>query len=158
MPLQYFSMCDAVEYLLDGEPQVSCFGGPGVQLPVRKRGGAISFYRWGALRREYFPDDGRPGWGAQFPETGWAPLDQVRAGHWARVEPKPVRILAARFMRMSPWQTPCWFSLAPGQFIQGLLARIGYHTRVYVVTVEPPPEHAEKWGEWPRIVAAPAPQ
>jgi hypothetical protein len=151
-------MCDGIEYLIDGEPQLSYFGEPGAQLAVRKPGGAIAFYRWGALHPEYFAQDRVPGWGAQFPPTGWAPLDEVRAGGWARLEPKPVRILASRFLRIDRWQQPRWFPLEPGHFIQGLSASIGRHERVYVVTVAPPARYAEEWSEWPRIVRAGGPK
>jgi len=47
---------------------------------------------------------------------------------------------------------PVYFALKAGEFIQGLLASIGSHERVYVVTVPPPAEHADRWPEWPRIV------
>ena len=93
------------------------------------------------------------GWGAKFPETGSAPLEEIRAGKWARFEPKPVRILAARFLQVDSWEVPHYFALKPGEFIQGLLAHIApYHKRVYVVTKPLPAEHASEQWEWPRII------
>ena len=92
--------------------------------------------------------------GAKFPETGWAPLEEIRAGKWARLEPRPVRIFAARFLQVNSWQVPCYFALQPGEFIQGLLAHISPRKRVYVVTVPAPAGHAGEWAEWPRVVQA----
>ena len=44
---------------------------------------------------------------------------------------------------MNSWQVPCYFALKAGEFIQGLLAHIeSHHTRVYLVTVPLPAEHA----------------
>ena len=42
--------------------------------------------------------------------------------------------------------------MRPGEFIQGLLAQISFHRRVYVVTMPPPAPHTEEWQEWPRII------
>jgi hypothetical protein len=65
-----------------------------------------------------------------------------------------VRILAARFVQANEWQAPCYFALTAGEFIQGLLATITRHKRVYVVTVPLPAEHAGEVWQWPRIVGA----
>jgi hypothetical protein len=146
-------MCDAVEYFLGGERKTSYFSTPNAELPVVHRGGAISFYRWGALGAAYIARDNIAGWGAKFPETGWALLEEIRAGKWTWLEPKAVRILCSRFVRVDAWQVPRYFELKPRQFIQGLLAHINpYHKRVYVVTVPAPPSYAHGWPDWPRIV------
>ena len=123
-------------------------------MPIRQRGGVIALYRWGARGSTYFAADNLTGWSARFPEGGWASLEEIRAGKWAWLEPRPVRILAARFIRVNSWQVPCYFSLQLGEFIQGLLASITHHKRVYVATVPAPAEHAEQWAEWPKIVSA----
>jgi hypothetical protein len=47
---------------------------------------------------------------------------------------------------------PVRFLLKPGEFIQGLLASISFHERVYVVTVPSAAEYADRWSEWPRLV------
>ena len=92
--------------------------------------------------------------GLKFPETGCAPLASRRAGEWEKFEPRPVRITATRFVCFDPaWETDRYFTLTPGEFIQGLLARINLNTRVYVVTVAPPVEYAE-FQRWPRVVRA----
>jgi len=50
---------------------------------------------------------------------------------------------------------PVYFPLQPGAFIQGLLAAIESHERVYVVTIPNAAEYAERWPEWPRIAFRP---
>jgi hypothetical protein len=164
MLIQFTGMCDAIEFFLDGKPFEVAYGEGKVDLPVRERGGRIAFYRWGALGREYVACDNKPGWGAKFPETGWAPIEEVRAHAWAKVEPRPVKIMASRFRITDRWDVERWFDLAPGQFIQGLLATLGLDKRVYVVTVPLPDRLASDVTEfttWPRIIrgkrpAAPA--
>ena len=146
-------MCDGIEYFLDGERKTAAYGhSTDEQLPVRARGGAIVFYRWGVLGKVYFADDNLPGWGLKFPETAWASLASIRGGEWAKFEPRPVRIFASRFVCFDPaWEQPRYFALKPGEFIQGLLARINHNARVYVVTVPPPAEYAD-FQRWPRVV------
>ncbi len=147
-------MCDSIEYFLDEERYVAQFGEPGIQLPIRSRGGRIDFYRWGAVGPDYITLDNRPGWAAKFPETNCAPLCEVRAGTWNRMAPQPVRIVAARFCLVDSWQVEHWYSLGPGEFIQGLLAKLGPERRVYVVTTDAPAEQADFFSEgWPRIVS-----
>lgn len=94
------------------------------------------------------------GWGAKFPETGWAPREEIKEHKRARLKPPPVRIFAARFIQVDAWQVPGYFPLKAGEFIQGLLATISHHQRVYVVTVPLPAEHAGEAWVWPRIVRA----
>jgi hypothetical protein len=94
--------------------------------------------------------------GAKFPETGWAPLEEIRAGKWNWLEPRPVRIFTARFLQVNSWQMPCYFPLKPGEFIQGLRTHIPpHHYCLYVVTVPLPAEHVAGRWQWPRIVALP---
>ena len=47
---------------------------------------------------------------------------------------------------------PVYYPLKAGEFIQGLLASIGHHERVYVVTVPSAAEYADRWPEWPRTI------
>ena len=111
----------------------------------------------GCLGPDYVTLDNAPGWGAKFPQTGWAPLEDVRAQKWARVEPRPVKIIASRFMITDKWSVERWFDLRPRQFIQGLLATLGADKRVYVVTVPVPGRYGDDVAErtvWPRIVTA----
>ena len=149
-------MCEAIEFYLDGRRFEVSYGEVQSELPVRERRGRIAFYRWGALGAQYVAADNRPGWGAKFPETGWAPLLEVRDNAWYKVEPRPVKILASRFMILDRWGLDRWFPLDVGQFIQGLLATLGPDRRVYVVTVPVPQRLGAELSEravWPRIVA-----
>ena len=147
-------MCIGIEYFIDGERQTVYFDSKVPELPVLGHGAGLGFYRWGVRGPTYHLSDNTPGWLQKFPETGWAPLAEIRAGKWERYEPQPVRIIASRFIQVNSWLVPCYFSLEPGEFIQGLLATITHDHRVYVVTVPAPPQHAEEqWNSF-RIVRA----
>jgi hypothetical protein len=50
---------------------------------------------------------------------------------------------------------PRYFPLKSGEFIQGLLATIAHHWRVYVVTVPLPAEHEGEAWQWPRLIGTP---
>lgn len=147
-------MCIGIEYFLEGERRCVYYDSPAPDLPVRLPGGVIGSYRWGARSPKFYEGGNVAGWGAKFPETGYAPLDEIRADKWAWLEPRPVRIFAARFIQVNAWSVPCYFALNVGEFIQGLLASISHHRRVYVVTVPSPPEHAHERWHWPRIISS----
>lgn len=149
-------MCVGIEYFRDGEQITVHFDSEAAELPVRVRGGFIAFYRWGARHAAYISADNIGGHVRKFPETGWLSLESIRAGQWDTFEPRPVRILASRFICVSSWQVPCYFALKPGEFIQGMLATITPYRRVYVVTVPPPVEYADEWEDWPRIISTSA--
>jgi hypothetical protein len=83
---------------------------------------------------------------------GRATRESVLSGAWERFEPRPVRVVASRFMLADAQLGPIFFSLRRGEFIQGLLAQTGAQRRLYIVTVDAPPEQRERWREWPRIV------
>ncbi len=114
------------------------------------RGGAIRFYRWGARSAQYFSPDNLGGYAAKFPETCCAALADVRAGKWTAYGPRPVRIIASRIIQIDRMIGPVYFQLKAGEFIQGFLASIGSHERVYVVTVPAWAEYVDRWPEWPR--------
>ena len=63
-----------------------------------------------------------------------------------------MRIVASRVIQLDRMIGPVHFALKPGEFIQGLLASIGSHVRVYVVTVPSAAEYADRWPEWARII------
>ena len=48
---------------------------------------------------------------------------------------------------------PVYFPVKSGAFIQGLLASIGDHQHVCVVTVPSAAEYAGRWAEWPRVMS-----
>ena len=71
-----------IEYTRDGERLAVYFDSDNPELPVRERGGAIRFYRWGARSAQYFSPDNLGGYAANFPETCCASLTDIRAGKW----------------------------------------------------------------------------
>lgn len=150
-------MCHGIEYVRDDERVVVYFDLERAELPVRKRSGAVEFLPWGARDDRYLAYDNTPGYLLKFPVGGWAPRDAIRSGAWQKFEPLPVRVVASRFVLVDGQLGPVFFALKPGEYIQGLLARSGAQRRVYVVTVDPPAEHANKWQLWPRIVKAGSP-
>ena len=145
-------MCHAIEYIRDGEAVIVYFDVQGAELPVRKRSGAVEFVTWGARGDRYMSDDNTPGYLLKFPVGGWASHESIRAGAWQKFEPRPVRIVASRFIYVDGQLGAIFFALKRGEYIQGLLAETAAQRRVYVVTVPAPPEHAHKWESWPRIV------
>jgi hypothetical protein len=61
--------------------------------------------------------------------------------------------MASRFvLNHAQLGPPRFFALGRGEYIQGLLAQAALQRRVYVVTVPPPPEHADQLDEWPRVI------
>lgn len=145
-------MCHGIEYVLEDERVVVYFDVLGAELPIRKRSGAVDFVRWGARGDRYLADDNTPGYLLKFPLGGFASRESIQKGAWQKFEPKPVRIVASRFVFDDARLGPRFFALARGEYIQGLLAVSGTHRRVYVVTVAPPAEHEEAFETWPRVV------
>ena len=96
--------------------------------------------------------DNEPGYLGSWPDTGWAPLDTIRAGTWNRLDPQPVKICVARFCIVDRWDVPLWYPLQRGQYLQGLLATLRGQKRVYVVAVAPPEGVELAIEMWPRIV------
>ena len=142
-------MCHRIEYFLEGERVLVYFDAAHAELPVRKRSGAIEFVTWGARGERYLSDDNTPGYLLKFPVGGWAAGVHTcrRVG---KVQPRPVRIVASRFVFNHAQLGPLFFALGRGEYIQGLLAQAALQRRVYVVTVPAPPEHADRLDEWPR--------
>ena len=147
-------MCHGIEYVRDDERVVVYFDLERAELPVRKKSGAVQFLPWGARGDSYLIRDNTPGYLLKFPVGGWASRDSIREGAWQKFEPVPVRIAASRFVLVDGQLGPVFFALEPGEYIQGLLARTAGQRRVYVVTIDPPGEHAARWQFWPRIVRA----
>lgn len=136
-------MCGAAKYRHHGRTVTARFPDPGAALPVILRSGDQALLPWG--RREAQQGDLPPG--------GWARLDSIRAGRWARYAPRPVRLAVEEFMEKDAAGRAHWYPLAPGRWIQGLVATRGEERRVYVVTIVPS-EEAQRavHNRWPRIV------
>ena len=146
-------MCEAVEFEYLGERIVATANAEGSRLPVRLRNGTFLLVPWGAQKRR-FPDmkrDERIEW----PDTPCLDLEQIRRGLFADCGPRPVRIVARRFLativKAPGAEMDQWIPLDPGQFIQGCYFRRGRERAVYVVTVPPPTEHGVIT-PWPRVV------
>jgi hypothetical protein len=73
-----------------------------------------------------------PGTPRNFPEESCARLSNIRANKWASYEPRPVRILASRFIQLDPMIGPVYFPLKRGDFIKDLFASISDNYRVYI--------------------------
>lgn len=145
-------MCVGVEFFQNDEPQRVYVTHAHARLPVRLRGGRVVMMLWGA--RANVPgveDDTGPGHMKTWPEGGWAPLDDVRAGKWGRFDPKPVKIAVNRFVVIGNDHVSRWTYLRRGQYLQGLVAQAGNERRVYVVTVHPP--EGVPGAVWPRVVS-----
>lgn len=137
-------MCGGVYYTYEGREIRVYFPNPEARLPVLGRQGAVRLLPWGRRREQ-------PG---RLPPGGWARLDSIHEGRWARWSPVPVKLPVSRFMEKDVEGTSHWFDLAPGQWIQGLVACDGNEQRVYVVTVVPEHEQAVH-DRWPRILGDP---
>jgi putative SOS response-associated peptidase YedK len=123
-------------------------------LPVLARDGSVVRMRWGARNEESAPEGGGPRW----PKGGWARLESVKTGRWKQFDPQPVKIPAKAYMEKDGEGRSHWFRLEPGEYIQGLVARIGDERRIYVVTIGTPAEFAHIHDRWPRIVGGDGPK
>lgn len=110
------------------------------------RSGNTKLFEWGRREKE----DGH------LPATGWARMDSIQDGKWARYHPRPVRIIVDRYMEKDNDRNSHWFKLEPGYYIEGLLTQVGDERRVYVITEPPPAYLAEIRNRWPRIKYDPA--
>lgn len=136
-------MCGGVEiagrYTNTGQPVRVYFPNPKAALPVLLADGIVEWVAWGRRREQ-------PG---KLPATGWARVDSITAGKWARYQPREVCIPAERFMEKDPARQSHWFDLKPGQAIEGLLLEAPEERRVYVVTSDPPAGLEWVHDRWP---------
>jgi len=112
-------------------------------------------YPWGAVGAVPRVHDEEPGNLYKWPEGGHVRLEAVKGGAWWQFAPRPVKLAVAGFLihnYSSGVGIEQWVKLRPGQFIQGALCQKYADCRVYVVTVDPPPEYSGVTVPWPRIV------
>nr|VFJ46771.1 MAG: hypothetical protein BECKDK2373B_GA0170837_101423 [Candidatus Kentron sp. DK] len=133
-------MCGGVSYKDNGEHIKVYFPVPHAALPVLRKDRATHRIIWGRRREEK----------NHFPAGGWARRESILRGVWDDYRPVPVKIAVDAFMEKDADRVSHWFDLAPGQYVQGLLAKQGTEERVYVVTIEP--EDRSIHNRWPRIV------
>ena len=147
-------MCSGIEIMHEGKRTKVYFPNPKAALPARKQGGGHVMLPWGARGVEYAlgpaaPEPARRKW----PQGGWARLESIEAGRWDTCSPLPARIPAFAYMEKDANEARHWFDLEPGQFIQGLVAKLLGERRIYVVTIPAPPQFAQIHDRWPRIVS-----
>ena len=114
-------MCGGIEY----QDQKIYFPQPGASLPVRLRDGNVTWIAWGRRKDEAI---------GKFPNGGWARLNSIKSGKWKPWHPRPVLIVANRFMEKDQNNESHWIPLDTSMVIQGLLAERNNELRVYVVT------------------------
>lgn len=131
-------MCSGIEH----EDQLHLWKDPDVRLPVLCRDGSVEWLLWG--QRHGVPGD--------FVQGPCARLESVREGRWNRYAPRPVKIPLTRFMERDQRNRPCWVAVAPDQCLQGLIAHHGDDRRIYVVTVDAPPDSPHGQPRQPRLI------
>lgn len=142
-------MCAGVEIEVgEKKPRRIYFPVPTAALPVLMKDGSMMSLPWGARNEER----GGDGKGLRWPKGGWARHESVKTGKWRAFDPQPAKIAARSYMEKDGEGVSHWFTLEPGQYIQGLVATVGEERRVYVVTVGAPPQFAHIHDRWPRIV------
>ena len=135
-------MCGGVYYTHLNQDIRVYFPNPKAVLPVKTRSGAVELLPWGRRKEQK----------GALPLGGWARLDYIYTGRWDRWFPVPVKLPIKQFMEKDLEGHTRWYDLTRGQWIQGLVARINYEPRVYVVTVEPELADAVH-DRWPRLIS-----
>ena len=135
-------MCGGVYYTHLNQDIRVYFPNPKAVLPVKTRSGAVELLPWGRRKEQK----------GALPLGGWARLDSIYTGRWDRWFPVPVKLPIKQFMEKDLEGHTHWYDLTRGQWIQGLVARINYEQRVYVVTVEPELADAVH-DRWPRLIS-----
>lgn len=117
------------------------FANPKAMLPARLASGEIKLLSWGRRKSQT----------GELPLGGWANLQTIYKGRWDIYIPKPVRLPIIKFMEKDFEGNTYWYDIMPGQWIQGLVAREGVETRLYIVTITPE-LHNNCHDRWPRIM------
>ncbi len=110
---------------------------------MRLRDGSVTWIAWGRRKDEAT---------GKFPIGGWARLNSIKSGRWKPWHLRPVLIATNQFMEKDHDNQSRWIELDKRMVIQELLAERDKETRVYVVTIDTPPEYAWIHDRWPRLV------
>jgi putative SOS response-associated peptidase YedK len=138
-------MCGGARYTdKNGKEWKVYFPSPKAALPVLKKDGEVEWVTWGKRKEE---ED------RTFAPGGWARLDSINAGKWARFHPKPVLLPLQSFMEKDHERQSHWIDVPDGEAVQGLLASHDSEARVYVVTTDTPEEYSWVHDRWPRLVS-----
>ena len=135
-------MCGGVHFDYQGEVYKSFFPNPYANLPVIKRDGVIELLPWGRRKEQ-------PG---NLPLGGWARLDSIYGGRWDKYFPVSVKIPVLRFMEKDYEGRSHWYDLIETKCLQGLIAKDGNETRIYVVTIEATFPDSEIHDRSPRVI------
>ena len=133
-------MSYAVTYSFNNEEMKTYFTNPKGCLPVLRKNRSIALVTWGRHKLE----------AGNLPLGGWARSETVKSGRWDKYFPKPVKLPLTSFMEKDIEGRSVWFTLTPGQWVQGLLARYDDELRVYIVTMTPEREDA-LFERWPKM-------
>lgn len=145
-------MCEAVEYSYNGQRVVATADAFKSRLPVLLRGGAVLMIPWGAQGKTFHGS--RRETQVIWPDEPCVPLATIKAGAWADLAPRPVRLPVTRFFvfrRLDSVTLDHWVTLGPGETLQGALLSCASERAAYVVTVDPP-AHLTVLSPWPRIL------
>lgn len=137
-------MPEAMVFSYQNKIHTVYFHQTGAMLPVKLKNGECRLVPWGRRERE----------NSDMPLGGWARLSALRdekETKWNGYFPKPVQILADKFMEKDFEGKSCWYEITKGKCIQGLLARQGDEYRVYIVTVDPE-DLMNCHYRWPHVV------
>ncbi len=139
------TMCRAVRYRFAEKDWEVAFSNRDARLPMLLKSGESILMSWGRRPREK----------GSLPIGGWAKREHVQGGRWDKYLPKPVKIPASAFREQDVVGNHHWFEITRGKYLQGLIATDDQKDRrIYVVTIEPPPEEME-YEQWPRVVSVP---
>lgn len=142
-------MCGGVEAREADKIWRIYFPNPKAALPVLlEDSGQRDWITWGRRREQ-------PGYG---PEGGWARLNSVEAGSWAKYHPRRGFGMVQRFMEKEGQpgeknRASHWFDVPDGQALECLVIGEGEQRRVYVVTTTPPTELAWIHDRWPLLTS-----
>lgn len=140
-------MCGGVEAREADKVWKIYFPSPKAAIPVLlEDSGQLDWICWG--RRDNEP--------SHEPRGGWARLESIQAGMWAKYHPRRGFGLVQRFMEKEGQpgdknRPSHWFDVAEGCGLECLVLGEGENRRVYVVTTDPPPEYAWIHDRWPLI-------
>jgi hypothetical protein len=144
-------MCVAIEYVFNEQRYIATADTQASALPIQVRGGALMLVPWGARGQSAHGPRSAP---TQWPPQPWIELAAIKRKALADCDPRPIRILAVRFMvfrKVDAVTLDHWVTLRDGEWLQGALVRWGPEMAVYVVTVDPP-EGLDVLSPWPRVV------
>lgn len=139
-------MCGSARYWPPGasKPYAIGYGYSEASMPVLRSSGEVEWIKWGRRKGQEIPG---------LPVTGWARWLSVQEGKWNRYQPEFVELAVQQFGEKDENGKRHWFQVPDGCHIQALIATGSTgESRLFVVTVETPPEYAWIHDRYPRIV------